>query len=169
MASEQELEAALAALAAQLEQAKQETDPERRQRLLDALAPRLLPDPIGMRRNDLLGKIAEKLDRLVTLEIATVVGRPVPNEHGDGYRPPIEADADAMLTRIDLVQGDVTTVIPAEFLADNRKELRDFHAEREQRGHAIIQNNLDALARLLELGRSGTPGSAPAGGGGEPQ
>jgi hypothetical protein len=54
-------------------------------------------------------------------------------------------------TAIDLVQGDITTVIDPEFQGEAGKELRDFHKSRETQGLEIMRGNISALKELVSL------------------
>lgn len=106
---------------------------------------------------DLKSRIKASLQNLVTLEIVTAVGQ-VAFEAGEGETPARSlpdldhgADPKVILTKIDLLQGDITTVYNEEFVTGNYQCLRDFHAAREKEGHDIIQKNIAALERLLAL------------------
>ncbi len=103
----------------------------------------------------LLDNIKNALDKLVTLEIITAVG-PVTLKTREGspagsFPDVIECSQkmEIMLTRIDLLQGDIKTVFDPAFFTENYKGLRDFHMEREKQGQAIIKNNVEALKELF--------------------
>jgi hypothetical protein len=108
-----------------------------------------------MSMKDLKGRIREAIENLVTLEIMTAVGQVDAGvgEGGASRSPDLDyaADPKVILTKIDLLQGDIKTVFNEEFVTGNYQALRDFHARREQEGYEIIQKNIAAIERLLNL------------------
>ncbi len=113
--------------------------------------------PLEPAKARLLDRIATAFERLVTLEIVTVVGQA--SWGAQGYELPRADDAltQAMVTRIDLVQGDITTVIPVSFLDPAREPLRTFHQSREAEAHQIVKDNLAAVRELIALAASASP------------
>jgi len=106
---------------------------------------------------DLKTRIRESIRNLATLEIITAVGHvrfvhEDDPENGAG-KPDLdyERDPKVILTKIDLLQGDIKTVYNEEFVTGNYQALRDFHAEREKEGYDIVLKNIAALERLLNL------------------
>ncbi|MDM8523911.1 hypothetical protein QUF80_11130 [Desulfococcaceae bacterium HSG8] len=101
---------------------------------------------------ELKTKISDALENLVTLEIMTAVGHVKPPDEEKMY-PDIDytRDPKIMLSRIDLLQGDIRTICDEEFIRGDYRSLREFHAEREKEGHRIVMQNIDTLERLLKL------------------
>ena len=99
-----------------------------------------------------LDTLKQVFDNLVTLNIVTAVGDV---EIGDGkggdQRLTIKPGAKVLWTAIDMLEGDIKTSIHPDFAGESGKELRAFHASREQQGQAIIKNNIEALEKLLAL------------------
>jgi hypothetical protein len=96
-------------------------------------------------------KILDAIMNLVTLEIVTAVGHVVAKDDSGG---PDIADFEKtpmILTKIDLLQGDIKTVFSEEFVTGPYKDLKAFHADREKEGHAIIDKNIAALKALVEF------------------
>jgi hypothetical protein len=86
-------------------------------------------------------KIQAALDDLVTLTITTSV-----------VTGPAAKDKASMVTKIDLLLGDITTEIPKEFIDGGPyASLRAFHQAREQQGSEIVKSNVEALKSLLAL------------------
>lgn len=106
--------------------------------------------------NELIDSIKEAMANLVTLEIVTAVGN-VKFQPKSAEEEKIVATIDyskepkAILTKIDLLQGDVQTVFHEEFVTGNYKELKKFHTAREKQAHEIVKDNLAALERLFQL------------------
>ncbi len=107
---------------------------------------------------DLKTRIMESLENLVTLEIVTAVGQVHPelsDSAEDAGKRPLEIDYSKnpkmILTRINLLQGDVTTIYHEEFVTGEYQALREFHAAREKEGHHIVMQNIEVLERLLKL------------------
>ncbi|MCA9744564.1 MAG: hypothetical protein H6695_13355 [Deferribacteres bacterium] len=102
--------------------------------------------------NSLINTIKEALQNLVTLEIITAVGQ-VDFNAPNGPDLDTEKDPKVILTKINLIQGDVKTVYDPEFITGNYRELKDFHKTREEMGHQMIKDNLDALMKLFNLAK----------------
>lgn len=96
----------------------------------------------------ILEKITKALTDLVTLEIKTMVGEMTFNQSAV---PNFPAKPKAMYSKIDLLQGDITTVYDPEFITGEFTSLREFHQEREKQGQEIIQGNIKALQSLVKL------------------
>ncbi len=97
-----------------------------------------------------LEKVRSSLEKLVTLDIQTVVGHLTPESLQSAsltYTP----ESKILLTRVNLLAGDSVTVFPPEFLTDEYTALRAFHMDQVKDGHAIIQGNIAALEKLLAL------------------
>ena len=101
----------------------------------------------------LIDKIINALDKLTTLEIVTVVGRVQKDENTGVLEVDWAADPKVMLSKINLLMGDITTSIDPEFVTGNYTDLREFHAKREEQGHRIIQDNIQAIKELLGLAK----------------
>ncbi|MBI4300188.1 MAG: hypothetical protein HY677_03555 [Chloroflexi bacterium] len=99
---------------------------------------------------DLLTTIKNALEKLVSLEIVTAVG---PIKGGETSNADIDWDQNpkVILTRIDLLQGDIKTVFDPVFVTGEYQSLRDFHANREKEGHEIVLKNIAALRALYSL------------------
>jgi len=107
--------------------------------------------------NGLIASIKEAIVNLVTLEIVTAVGdvkfQPKSAEEKEKTVAMIDytKEPKAILTKVDLLQGDIQTVFHEEFVTGNYKELKEFHAAREKQGHEIIKENIAALEKLFQL------------------
>jgi len=80
------------------------------------------------------------------LNIRTVVGEFKEDAQGKLQYDPKKSDV--IITQINLIDGDITTVFSEKFLEPPLSGIREFHAQREQQGQAIIQGNLRALVEL---------------------
>lgn len=100
---------------------------------------------------DLLQKVHDKIEDLATLKIKTVVGSCT--VEGETVEPNFTG-AQIIYSKIDLVDGDITTVIDESFLTPERQSLKDFHMEREQQGRDIIRANIQTLGSLISLFKS---------------
>lgn len=93
-----------------------------------------------------LGKAAEEI---ITLKVKTCVGSNI--SYDDKNKIIFNAGDKAIITEIDLLQGDITTFFNEELLKPEYDKIRDYHAEKVQQGSLIIQNNIKALSDILEL------------------
>ncbi len=118
----------------------------------------------------LLDKILAKAEDFGTLTIKTVVGdittdpKTMKLKIGEGR-------TDSIFTTIDLIDGDITTLVSAKFLENEYKSIFDFHKEREKEGAAIIDKNIKALKSIynavssISMDNKGKPaeGNEPGG------
>lgn len=99
-------------------------------------------------------KVLKAFDNLVTLEIITAVGhltQPRPEEDPFGLDIDFDRDPKIILTKINLLQGDIKTVYHEAFVTGDYAGLKAFHAKRESQGHDLIRQNIEILERLLKL------------------
>ncbi len=89
-----------------------------------------------------LKKITDALERLLTLEVKTVVWD---GEHGDRD----------ITTQIRLATGDITTRMHADFIGGELDAMREFHAEQVSRGQKIIADHVKTLLDLVSELRGG--------------
>jgi hypothetical protein len=104
--------------------------------------------------DDVLAKLERSLENMVTLEIVTAVGTVQPSTRDQqGARNELSMDPAAKLlrTRVDLLQGDITTEMDPAFVTGDYREFRAFHAEREKQALEIVKSNIEAVRALLSL------------------
>lgn len=94
-----------------------------------------------------LDDIKDALSNLVNLDVRTVVGDYEQTEQGIVPGP----DAKSIITRINLLGGDITTAFSSEFLDTPLDDVRDFHSMREEHALEIVQGNIQALQQLVTL------------------
>jgi len=97
-----------------------------------------------------IGNIETRISNLTTLQIKTVIGDfeldkdGKVNVNAQGLNQVIDS-------RIDLLQGDITTYISTELVQDRYTWIREFHSQKEMRGHEIIHGNIKAIMALYDL------------------
>ena len=101
---------------------------------------------------DFIAKIEDRISKLTTLDIKTVVGD---FKYGmnEEVEPKIDTEYKVMTSKINLIGGDITTNISTELMDDKFKWLLDFHARKEEKGHEIVQGNIQAILSLYKLYR----------------
>jgi hypothetical protein len=105
-----------------------------------------------MATNAFIAKVEHALEELVTLNIVTAVGEAQIESSGTPSRKiTMSGKSKVIWTSIDLLQGDITTVIHPELQGDAGKDLREFHKGRELQGIAIIKENIAALRDIMKL------------------
>jgi hypothetical protein len=100
-------------------------------------------------KSSFLDTIIKSVNNLKTLEIRTIIGAFQWNENSRKieYTP---GEVKAIITQIDLLEGDVTTAFSDEFLREPYDQIRVFHLEREKRGQDIIAGNLKAIQEFIK-------------------
>ena len=96
--------------------------------------------------------IETRISKLTTLEIKTIIGDYELNEN-EVISHKKDGDFKIMQSRIDLIEGDITTNISEELVTDKFAWLREFHARKEEKGHEIIDGNIKAIVSLFDLYR----------------
>ncbi len=95
-----------------------------------------------------LDDIKSAMSNLVNLDIRTIVG-----EYDYAHDGKIKANQDAkqIVTRMNLLDGDITTAFSEEFLEAPLDSVRGFHGLRERQGMEIVQGNIRALQQMVSL------------------
>lgn len=97
----------------------------------------------------LLEEIKKAVAEFKTLEIVTVVGTVIPGESVKDLSFKFDKNSKTILTRIDILDGDITTVIDEAYVTGDYQSLREFHAQREEKGYSIVRNNIAAIRELF--------------------
>ena len=97
-----------------------------------------------------LENLMNTAENVATLNITTVVGEAIPVKGKDGYYLP-DKTGKTMHSSIDLLQGDITSIIPQAFLSPPLSTIRQYHQAREDTGRQIIKENIECLMKLVEL------------------
>jgi hypothetical protein len=58
--------------------------------------------------------------------------------------------ANAIVTAIDMVQGDVTNFVPAKFWTPENAAVLDFHKEQVNFGKDVVNHNLRLASEVME-------------------
>lgn len=95
----------------------------------------------------LLDAIAAKVNDLTTLEIKTLMGDMELKDQKVLFKD--GQDMLGITSKIDLVDGDITTHISEEFY-QKYPELVQWHQSREKQGNEIIRNNIATIKTLAD-------------------
>lgn len=101
---------------------------------------------------DFIKYVEERVIDLTNLEIKTIVGD-FDVDVNEKVSLKRDHDYKLMNSRINLLDGDITTHISKELVSDEYQWMRNFHAHKEEKGHEIIQGNIQAIASLIDLFR----------------
>jgi hypothetical protein len=100
---------------------------------------------------NLIDSLEKSIDNLVTLKIITSVGPTTEAGQAPAAGATPAAPTKALVTTINLLQGDITTEIDPAYLTPEYKPLWDFHSAREKQGADIIKANIEAIEKLFKL------------------
>ncbi|MEY3219101.1 MAG: hypothetical protein RIT27_458 [Pseudomonadota bacterium] len=95
-----------------------------------------------------LEDIKNAMNNLINLDIRTIVGE-VDFDSKGKMQP--TANSKQMVSRLNLLDGDITTAFPEDFLQMPLDSVRSFHALRERQAMEIVQGNIRALQHLVGL------------------
>lgn len=104
------------------------------------------------RFQDFIKYVEERVVDLTNLEIKTIIGD-FDVDVNEKVSLKRDHDYKLMNSRINLIDGDITTHISKELVSDEYQWMRNFHAHKEEKGHEIIQGNIQAIASLIDLFR----------------
>ncbi|MDH5258123.1 MAG: hypothetical protein OEX07_08935 [Gammaproteobacteria bacterium] len=104
-----------------------------------------------------INKLEESLTELVCLNIVTAVGPVSCAKNGNDITVKAPDGIKCISSTINVLDGDIDTLIHDDFTSEKLKAVLDFHLEREKKGHEIITGNIKALVQLLELAKSFAP------------
>ncbi len=103
----------------------------------------------GPNERSLLQKILSKAEDLATLEILTTVA-PIRKTNGQ-YEADLSGNPPSILTKIELIEGDIVTAFHKDSLTADLQELRKLHKEREEQGMTIVNERIAAVKELIQL------------------
>ena len=95
-------------------------------------------------------KLLDGLKAAVELKIITYIGD-VEMSGDDICKPEIslpQGPHTAMVTCINLVEGDITNCIPVEYAKDEKAWIRNYHDTQVKQGREIIDRNLRLISDL---------------------
>lgn len=97
-----------------------------------------------------IDKLKASAENLVTLKITTAIGNAEPDPKAPNNYVAAK-DAKVMHSSIDLLQGDITTIIPEDFMQPSLSAIRQYHQTREEAGQQIIKENISCIKELVLL------------------
>lgn len=86
----------------------------------------------------------------INLRVITLVGDAPITGSVESPNVSMPAQAVSMVTNIDLVEGDVSTLVSQAFLGSQYAELRALHAAMTDQAHKIIERNIEILQNILK-------------------
>ncbi|MHA7101854.1 hypothetical protein [Roseivirga pacifica] len=112
-----------------------------------------------MARTSFFTNILNGVDKLVKLEVSTIIGTFKPNStltaqdlaNGnaqDAMMEQIDLN-DAMLSKVNMLTGDITTTMTQRFTND--QQLREYHSIRENQAHEIVLRNVKVLESVGKM------------------
>jgi hypothetical protein len=104
--------------------------------------------------DSIIAKATGYVNDVVNLRVITAVGEfsATYNETTQKWDVTPGASANsAILTNIDLVQGDIVNLMPQAFSGDGGKAVRDFHSTQVEKAEGIVRANIAALKGMIEV------------------
>ena len=99
-----------------------------------------------------LDSIKAGVGDLLHLNVLTVVGDVALTDDHQKLAPASLKNKDKIFTRMGLLDGDITTAISPVFVTDEKyAAVRDFHQETVELGLSTIEQNIEALKKLVVL------------------
>ncbi len=97
--------------------------------------------------------LARGIKSAIHLKVVTYIGDSMVTGQGasDICEPEIklpQGDAKAMVTCIDLLQGDIVNCIPAEYAQEEKTWVRTYHSSQVELGQQIVERNLRLVGEL---------------------
>jgi hypothetical protein len=98
-----------------------------------------------MDKDAFVKKIQDAFEKLVTLEVVTVVGT------YDTQTKQPSPGSKMIRTRLNLLDGNKVTEIDPEIATGSLASLREYHAQIEKQANDLIKANLETIERMLRL------------------
>jgi len=99
-----------------------------------------------------VSNIETRISKLATLEIKTIIGDFEVSEDAQ-IKVNTNIPNHIISSKINLIDGDMTTYISEELVKEKYGWIRDFHAQKELKGHEIVNGNIKAIISLFDLYR----------------
>jgi len=99
--------------------------------------------------DDFIKAIGDKITDMTNLNIQTVMGGRL-KKNEDNFEFVNDEDIQGIISKIDLIDGDIKTQITEEFYK-SYPELVQFHQAREVKGHEIIDGNIRTLKTMWDI------------------
>jgi hypothetical protein len=108
-------------------------------------------------QDKLKDKLLKGLGSVVNLQIVTYVGKVKPTLASDGantlsakFAPSTGADDFALVTQINLVEGDIINIVPPDANDADKQWLQNYHLEQVKAGKDIVSHNVKMIREMLE-------------------
>ncbi len=104
--------------------------------------------------NGIIEKAGNYLNDIVHLRIITAVGEFSATHDPSTGKWEIQPGAgnnSAIMTDIDLVQGDIINLVPQALVSDSNAAVREFHSIQVEKAEGIVRANLAALKGMIEV------------------
>jgi hypothetical protein len=100
---------------------------------------------------ELQKKFLKAANEVVNLRITTTVGdvAMVKDAEGAQFQPKV-SNAASLYTVVNILQGDMETIIDQSLLSEKFDAIRELHKDREEQAHLIIQKNMETLTELAK-------------------
>lgn len=108
----------------------------------------------GVAEDNLQDKLVKALNAVVKLKVVTFVGPVEVSGSLDALKvdmPITKPGEDAIVTSIDLVQGDIVNVVPGRFWTPEQVAVREFHQQQVGEAKEIVDRNVKLI---LAAGKS---------------
>lgn len=102
------------------------------------------------RFSEFIKNVETRISKLTTLEVKTIIGD-FEVDTDANVKVDAEQESQVIASKINLIEGDVTTYISNELVQDKFGWIREFHAEKELKGHEIVKGNINAIISLFDL------------------
>ncbi len=100
--------------------------------------------------SEFIKNIETRISKLATLEIKTIIGEFEVDPEAN-IRITSRDNSEIISSKINLIEGDITTYISDNLIREEFGWVRDFHAQKELKGHEIVNGNIKAVISLFDL------------------
>jgi hypothetical protein len=116
-----------------------------------------MTEPVKKSKNDdktIVQRIGEAIDNAINLQVVTCVGKvEIVGEVDDckvEFAPDPDGTRETFVTNINLIDGDIVNVIPPAYAGQADNPVMKYHVDQVAQANAIVQRNLDTLAKLIK-------------------
>lgn len=96
-------------------------------------------------------RLLQAVQAAVELQIVTVVGEATISGDINDTKVKFPPDTtNAIATSINLIEGDITSVVPKQFWSPENEVIRQYHQAQIEKGHAVVAGNIQVIGEFGE-------------------
>lgn len=122
--------------------------------MADSTTPATAPATPPSDTSKLWDMLLQGVQSAVRLRVTTVIGEVSLTGGIDnpdiGFADSKAPNSNVIATSVNLVDGDITNVVPERFWSPDKEAIRNYHEQQVANGHEIVRRNLQLVSEIGE-------------------